>query len=71
MQNKFGLAYWYYLSFVSKNIIKVYKEVVGDFICFIQIYLCLLCVDFFLLIFFEKNPWFSTFVVKIYFGQNI
>ena len=46
-QYKFGLAYWYYLFLVTKNI-KVYKEDVCDFIRFLQIYLCLLCVFFFL-----------------------
>ena len=33
-QYKFGLAYWYHLFLVSKNIIKVYKEDVCDFIRF-------------------------------------
>ena len=47
-QYKFGLTYWYHLFLVTKNIIKVYKEDVCDFIRFLQIYLCLLCVDFFL-----------------------
>ena len=49
-QYKFGLAYWYHFFLVTgtKNIIKVYKEDVCDFICFLQIYLRLLCVYFFL-----------------------
>ena len=47
-QYKFGLAYWYQLFLVTKNIIKVYKEDVCDFIRFLQIYLCLLCVYLFL-----------------------
>ena len=46
-QYKFGLAYWYHLYLVTKNIIKVYKKVVCDFIRFLQIYLCLLFVYFF------------------------
>ena len=40
-QYKFGSAYWYHLSLVTKNT-KVYKEVVGDFIRFLQIYQSLL-----------------------------
>ena len=52
-QYKFGLAYWYHLFLVTKNIIKVYKEDVYDFIRFFQIYLCLLCVYFF----FFDNLW--------------
>ena len=47
-QYKFGPAYKYHLSLVTKNIIKVYEQVVGDFIRFLQIYLCFLCVYFFL-----------------------
>ena len=49
-QYKFGLANWYHLFLVTgaKNIIKVYKEDVCDFIRFLQIYLRLLCVYFFL-----------------------
>ena len=47
-QYKFGLAYRYHLFLVTKNIIKVYKEDICDFIRFLLIYLCLLCVDFFL-----------------------
>ena len=35
-------------TLVTKNIIKVYKQVVGDFICVLQIYLYLLCIYFFL-----------------------
>ena len=34
----------------------IHKEVVGDFIRFLQIYLCLLCVEFFSSIFFGKRP---------------
>ena len=46
-QYKFRTAYRYHLSLVTKNIIKVYKEVVGDFIRFLRICLCLLWVYFF------------------------
>ena len=53
-QYKFGLAYWYHLFLVTKNIIKVFKEDVCDFIRFLQIYLCLLCVDFFLWLSLER-----------------
>ena len=46
-QYNFGLAYRYYLSLVTENIIKECKQVVGDFIRFLQTYLCLLCVYLF------------------------
>ena len=36
-QYKIGLAYWYHLFLVTKNIIKVYKEDVCDFVRFLQI----------------------------------
>ena len=55
-QYKFGLAYWYQLFLVTKNITKVYKEDVCNFIRFLQIYLCLLCVYFFSLTIFGKTP---------------
>ena len=35
-------------TLVTKNVIKVYEQVIGDFIRFLQIYLRLLCVYFFL-----------------------
>ena len=39
---KFGPVYQYRLSLVPKHhIMKIYKEVVHDFIRFLQIYLCL------------------------------
>ena len=38
-QYKFGLTYWYHLFLVTKNIKKVYKEYVCDFIRFLQFYL--------------------------------
>ena len=37
LQYKFGPVYRYHLSLVSKNIIIVYKQVVGDFNRFLQI----------------------------------
>ena len=43
---KFGSTYRYHLSLVTKNIIKVHKTMVGDFIRFLQIYLCLLWIYF-------------------------
>ena len=36
-QNKFSPTYWYHLSLVTKNMIKVYKKMVGDFTRFLQI----------------------------------
>ena len=78
-QYKFGLAYWYHLLFlVTKNIIKVNKGDVCDFIRFLQIYLrlFLLCVYFYYaFIFFFDNLWKDSIVFsfcpKIYFAQNV
>ena len=39
-QYKYGPAYRYHLSLVTNNITKAYKEVIGDFIRFLHIYLC-------------------------------
>ena len=44
-QYKFGPAYRYHLSLVTKKMIKVYKQVVRDFIRFLQIYLCLWTIE--------------------------
>ena len=69
-QYKFGLTCWYHLFLVTKNIIKVYKEDVCDFIRFLQIYLCLLCVYFFFDNLWKDSVGFS-FCPKIYFAQNV
>ena len=69
-QYKFGLACWYHLFLVTKNIMKVYKEDVCDFIRFLQIYLGLLCVYFFFDNLWEDSVVFS-FCPKIYFAQNV
>ena len=65
---EFGPVYLHHVSLVTRKIIKVYEEMIGYFLRFLQIYLCLLC--FFILIFFGKNPQFSAFDLKSYFGQN-
>ena len=65
---EFGPDYLHHVSLVTRKITKVYEEMIGYFLRFLQIYLYLLC--FFILIFFEKNPQFSAFVLKPYFGQN-
>ena len=67
---EFGPAYWYHLFLVTKIIIKVYKEVVGDFIRFLQIYLCLLCVIFFFGILWKEFVVFS-FCPKHLLAQNV
>ena len=69
-QYNFGLACWYHLFLVTKNIIKVYKEYLCDFICFLQIYLCLLCVYFFFDNLWKDSVVFS-FCPKICFAQNV
>ena len=58
-QYKFGLAGWYHLFLITKNIIKVYKEDVRDFVRFLQIYLCLLS-DYFL---FGLASWYHLLLV--------
>ena len=70
VQYKLGIAYWYHLFLVAKNIIKVYKENVCDFIRFLQINLCLLCIYFFLCNLWKDSVVFS-FCPKIYFAQNV
>ena len=69
-QYKFGLAYWYHLFLVTKNIIKGYKEDVCDFIRFLQIYFCLLCFFFFFENLWKDSVVFS-FCPKIYFAQTV
>ena len=75
-QYKFGPAYWYNLSLFSKirdiwlKWIKVYKEVVGDFIRFLQIYLCLLCVHLFFFVVLWIEPVVFSFCPKNLFSTN-
>ena len=67
-QYKFGPAYRYHLSLVTKTIIKVYIEVVVILFAFCK-FTCVHFALFFSLIFFGKSPLFSTFALKIYFAQ--
>ena len=58
-QYKFGLACWYHLFLVTKNIIKVNEEDICDFVCFLQIYFCL-SSDYFL---FGLAGWYHLLLV--------
>ena len=66
-QYKFGPAYKNHLSLVTKNMIKVYKQVVRDFIRFLQIYLCLF---FFFDILWKEFVVFS-FALNMYYERNV
>ena len=85
-QSKFGPSYRYHFSFVSKNYIKVYEEVVHWLVGIQRFYslstnLSVFIMGLFFLIFFGKCPEVSTFVKKLilckifkkinWFGQDI
>ena len=69
---KSWLRLWYHFSLVSKKIPKVYKKVVDRHSkLFDFTNLSVFIMGLFFPIFFEKPTQFSTFVLKISFGQDV